>query len=256
VPTLRRWRYRRRRQARYRPERAHPGQAGFAPAGRHTRFRQVIASLTPPRPALPGRTEDRLHDVSVLRGLPAMVSMGCLRPRWSAQRSKQRRSPRIPVLQYPGSRSSWSSRFNLTVGPRVVDANVHPNGRGRSLRGAARGLLSRGSGVRVPPGAPLLDADLADLPPRALPAWCRFWCRFRAVPPVSRRSQASHARPGKVSCDLGRSSRSPAPPPGPLGAESRGSWGSPDGDCGDRAGTGDPPAQDRGGDGGPRWRAA
>jgi hypothetical protein len=62
VPTLRRWRYRRRRQARYRPERAHPGQAGFAPAGRHTRFRQVIASLTPPRPALPGRTEDRLQD--------------------------------------------------------------------------------------------------------------------------------------------------------------------------------------------------
>jgi hypothetical protein len=34
-----------------------PGRAGFAPAGRRTKFRELIASFTPLRPALPGRTE-------------------------------------------------------------------------------------------------------------------------------------------------------------------------------------------------------
>ncbi len=32
------------------------GRAGFAPAGRQTKFHEVIASSTPLRPALPGRT--------------------------------------------------------------------------------------------------------------------------------------------------------------------------------------------------------
>ena len=34
-----------------------PGRAGFAPAGRHTKFHGVIASSNPIRPAEPGRTE-------------------------------------------------------------------------------------------------------------------------------------------------------------------------------------------------------
>ena len=34
-----------------------PGRAGFAPAGRQTKFHEVIACFTPLRPALPGRTE-------------------------------------------------------------------------------------------------------------------------------------------------------------------------------------------------------
>ena len=34
-----------------------PGRAGFAPAGRRTKFHGVIASSIPLRPAVPGRTE-------------------------------------------------------------------------------------------------------------------------------------------------------------------------------------------------------
>ena len=45
-----------RRKARYRLVRLHPGRAGFAPAGRQTEFHRFIASPTPFRPALPGRT--------------------------------------------------------------------------------------------------------------------------------------------------------------------------------------------------------
>ena len=41
VPPLRRSRYRDRRQARYRPGGLTPGRAGFAPAGRYTKFHQV-----------------------------------------------------------------------------------------------------------------------------------------------------------------------------------------------------------------------
>jgi len=33
-----------------------PGRAGFAPAGRRTKFHEVIAYFIPPRPAFPGRT--------------------------------------------------------------------------------------------------------------------------------------------------------------------------------------------------------
>ena len=38
-----------------------PGRAGFAPAGRQTKFHEVIASSNPNRPALPGRTVLLIH---------------------------------------------------------------------------------------------------------------------------------------------------------------------------------------------------
>ena len=45
-----------RRKAGYRPAGLSSGRTGFAPAGRHTEFREVVASFTPFRPAFPGRT--------------------------------------------------------------------------------------------------------------------------------------------------------------------------------------------------------
>ena len=47
VPTLLRSRCRSRRKARYWLGRATPGQAGFAPAGRLTRFLELITSFEP-----------------------------------------------------------------------------------------------------------------------------------------------------------------------------------------------------------------
>ena len=47
-----------RRQARYRPGGLTRGRAGFAPAGRLTKFHGVIASSNPNRPTGPGRTGD------------------------------------------------------------------------------------------------------------------------------------------------------------------------------------------------------
>ena len=52
VPTLRRIRYRLRRKARYRPGGLTLRRAGFAPAGRQTRFHGVIAYSIPPLTSL------------------------------------------------------------------------------------------------------------------------------------------------------------------------------------------------------------